>query len=139
MRVIYVANKTTLTIPSMQTALPFLHILWSPLQFIRRQRLSIQPRCQAFEQALGMQGWGRELHTAPASCSSESHGVVSTALLSQPMGGKRVEVALDRRGAASVEMGRKETKRIKLQGIPKDTNNYGSDSTGALGQAVGTP
>lgn len=86
----------------------------------------------------GHSGIGRELHTAPSSRSSESHGMVSTAL-SQPMGGKRVEVALDGRGAASVEMGRKETKRIKLQGVPKDTNNFSSASTGALGQAAGTP
>lgn len=83
---------------------------------------------------------GRELHTAPAGRrSSESHGAVSTALSSQPMGGKRVEVALDRRGAASVEMGTKETKRIKLQGIPQDTNNFGSASTGALGQSASSP
>lgn len=65
--------------------------------------------------------------------------MVSTALSPQPMGGKRVGVALDRRGAASEEMGRKETKRIKLQGIPKDTNNFSAASTGALGQAAGTP
>lgn len=87
----------------------------------------------------GHAGIGRELHTAPASRRSESHGVVSTAFLSQPMGGKRVEVALDGRGPASVETGRKETKRIKLQGIPEDTNNFSSASTGALGQAAGTP
>lgn len=82
---------------------------------------------------------GRELHMAPAGRSSESHGLVSTALWSQPMGGKRVGVALDQRGAASEEMGRKDTKRIKLPGVPKDTNNFSAASTGALGQAAGTP
>ena len=74
---------------------------------------------------------GRELHTVPAGRSSESHGVRSTALSSQPTGGTRVEVALDRRGAASEDMGRKETERIKLEGIPKDTNNFSPASTGA--------
>lgn len=48
-------------------------------------------------------------------------------------------VALDQRGAASEEMGRKDTKRIKLPGVPKDTNNFSAASTGALGQAAGTP
>lgn len=48
-------------------------------------------------------------------------------------------MALDRRGAASSETGRKDTKRIKLQGIPKDTNHFTSASTWAPGQAAGTP
>lgn len=76
---------------------------------------------------------------APTRRSSESHAMVSTPLWSQPTGGKRVEVALDRQGAASFERGRKDTKRIKLQGIPKDTNKFTSASTGALGQVAGTP
>lgn len=48
-----------------------------------------------------------------------------------------MEGALGRRGAASFEMGRKDIKRIKLQGILKDTNHFTSASTGALGQAAG--
>lgn len=39
MRVIYLANKTTVMIPHIQSALPFLHILWSSLQFIRSPKL----------------------------------------------------------------------------------------------------
>lgn len=99
------------------------------------------PLWQAFEHMLcaGHAGVGCELRMVPASRRSESHAMVSTALSSQATGGKRVEVALDRSGAASSEIARKDTKRIKLQGIPKDTDNFTSASTWALGQAAGTP
>lgn len=50
-----------------------------------------------------------------------------------------MEVALDRRGAASYEIGKQDTKRIKLQAVPKDTDNFTSASTRALGQAAGAP
>ena len=49
----------------------------------------------------------RENINIGTSRAGAQNPVVSTALSPQPMGGKRVGVALDRRGAASEEMGRK--------------------------------